>query len=147
LSKKDLPTTLVIVLIGFLKMKNNHKPIIFYDGECNICNHFVQLILSNRVDDNFFFSSLQSQTAKEHNIPRDIDSIIYFENNRAYIYSSAVIKSLDHLKFSYKILKIIWLTPKPIRDLGYRLFAKNRHRFLKSSCRILTEEEHTFFLP
>ncbi len=45
-------------------MKKEMHPIIFFDGMCSVCNHFVDFVLKRdtRV---FLFASLQGSTAQE----------------------------------------------------------------------------------
>mmetsp|Transcript_19775 Transcript_19775/g.22096 ORF Transcript_19775/g.22096 Transcript_19775/m.22096 type:complete len:149 (+) Transcript_19775:404-850(+) len=86
------------------------------------------------------FSPIQTNFAQElcqqYGMPADVSTAILFtfdnDNNTCipYIESDSILRMLTYLQFPYFVLGYIglYLTPKIIRDLGYRLFAKNRGR-------------------
>ena len=57
------------------------KFIVFYDGECGFCNHWVQWILEKDTKDKFLFSSLQSEFGQkflnDRNLPNEIFDTLY----------------------------------------------------------------------
>ena len=64
---------------------------------------------------------------------QEIDSVILIRKGTPYYYSSAGIRCLLYMKLWWKIIfPFAWIVPLPIRDMVYKLFAKNRHRFFKS---------------
>ena len=65
---------------------------------------------------------------------QDADSVYLIRNGNAYIRSAAGIRCLLYMKWYYKMwFPLFWLIPLPIRDLGYRVIAKYRHKFFKRS--------------
>lgn len=44
--------------------ENDTRPVLLYDGVCNMCNGFVNLFLDVDKDEKFRFSALQSQTGR-----------------------------------------------------------------------------------
>jgi len=108
--------------------------IVFYDGDCGLCNRSVSLIYKNDPDGIFHFMPLQSPRAER----------LLNEHGR----SNAVIvilKNLTHSIFNL-FATLLHLVPKKMRDIGYNFIAKNRHRFLKHTCALPPPEVNARFL-
>ena len=124
--------------------------IILMDGDCSICQGSVQFIMK-RDQGEFYFASLQSEIGqhlvKQHQLEH-VDSVILIDDNRAYIYSSAVLKITRKLGFPWKLCSILSIIPTFIRNPIYHVIAKNRHRFQskKTECPLLTKEQRGRFL-
>lgn len=129
-----------------------HKKIIFFDGVCNLCNHSVQTVIRFDRKKIFYFAALQSTFAMRffnaHNFSRLSDSIIYWDGNKFYEQSDAALKISRHLAFPANLLLIFFISPKPLRDWGYRLIARNRYKWFgrKNSCMIPSPELKNRFL-
>jgi predicted DCC family thiol-disulfide oxidoreductase YuxK len=80
----------------------------------------------------FEFVSFQSEQAKHlltgFNYPQDMSSIIFIERGRCFIKSSAVIRIVSTLGGIWAFYNVFLLVPRPLRDLGYDLVARNRYR-------------------
>ena len=125
--------------------KTQDKPIIFFDGVCNLCNSSVQFILKKDTNNVFLFSSLQSDAAKgillQYNLENfDLSSIILVENNVIYQKSTAVLKIAKRLTGISKYTYVFIIVPKFIRDGVYSLIAKNRYKWFgkRDSCMLPT---------
>src|SRR5690606_24969352 len=60
----------------WLKAKKQSDLIVFYDGECGVCNGFVQFILKNSI--HIKFAPLQGESAKQKlpiELTNDLDTI------------------------------------------------------------------------
>jgi predicted DCC family thiol-disulfide oxidoreductase YuxK len=132
---------------------NLDKPVIFFDGVCNLCNASVQFIIKKDSKKNFMFSSLQSDAAqaillqnKLENL--DFDTIILLEDGIIYDKSTAILKILRKLSGLYKLGYIFIVVPKFIRDFVYKIISKNRYKWFgkRDSCMIPTEELKLRFL-
>lgn len=132
-------------------MQNEIK-IIFFDGVCNLCNSSVDFIVRHEISKAFFFSSLQSEFAKEFfklkNKDLSYESIILFESDNFHIKSDAALRISRFLKWPWKGLKWGVFLPRILRDKVYELIAKNRYRWFgqKETCRFPTNEELSYFL-
>lgn len=119
---------------------NTQNPILLFDGDCKICNFWVQFIQKRKTKNKFEFVPLQSQKGNlllaDYKINSSIDSIVFILKNKAYIKSNAAFQIIKQFGFLWKVLLIFWLVPRPIRDWGYDKIAKNRHRFFatKNEC-------------
>ncbi len=134
---------------------NSNKPIIFFDGVCNLCNQTVQEILYRDFDGVFQFASLQSPIGQafleNKNLPTNaFDSfIIAYPDGQYFMKSDAFLHVLKGLGGKYAFLeKIISLIPKVIRDLVYSWVARNRYRWFgkEESCALPRPEWKGRFL-
>ena len=69
------------------------KPIILFDGICNLCNGAVQFIIRHDPDGKFLFASLQSETGqqllKQYNLPAtDFTSFTLVQDDTVYTKST-----------------------------------------------------------
>jgi len=114
-------------------------PILLYDGVCGLCNRLVQFILRRDPEGVFRFASLQSALAAgilaRHGADaRDLDTVYVVLNagqadEQLLPRSDAVIFILQQLGGIWRPAAfVIRLVPRPLRDWGYRLVARNRYR-------------------
>lgn len=128
------------------------KHIIFFDGNCMLCNSFISLMAKKKIRSLFFCdinSSMASQILADYsftNLPQN--TIYFFTDNKLYSKSTAVLKILGLLGPISKIsARFLLIFPVFMRDGAYTLVAKNRYRFLKkTSCYKPTAEEQKMFL-
>jgi len=127
--------------------------IIFYDGECGFCNSSVQWILKRDTHQIFHFASLQSAYAQQRlpqsGIVINLDTIILEKNATTfYTKSDAIIEILSQLESGKKWAKLLKLCPRFLRNIGYSLFAKIRHKIQGTSnnCMLLNEVQKKQFL-
>ncbi len=127
--------------------------VILFDGVCNFCNSTINFVIEHDEKDIYKFASLQSDIGQEylkkHNLPLDdFDTFVLIDDGKFYVSSTAALLVAKDLNSIVKYLYIFLLIPRPIRDMVYKLIAKNRYSiFGKSdSCRIPTEKEKNKFL-
>lgn len=134
------------------------KHLVFYDGECGLCDRAVQFILNHDIKELFDFAPLQGSTAEEKlkNLPpqvRNKDSLILIENYQSqdstvYILGKGALRVCWLLGGIWTIPGMISFLPSPLYDWGYRFVAKNRHRFFQNtSCIAPKKEARHRFLP
>ena len=128
------------------------RPVVFYDGECGLCSRFVDFCLNHDRRQLLHYAPLQGETA-ESRLPaefRQLDTVVFGEGDRLLVRSSAVVAVLKKLGGVWRAAAAaLWLVPKPLRDIGYRLVAANRSRLpgLNQTCRLPTAEESARLLP
>jgi predicted DCC family thiol-disulfide oxidoreductase YuxK len=123
------------------------QQIIFYDGQCKVCNFAVGFVIRHDRKNKFRFSSLQSDAAINslHGIrinKQNPESIVYREGEKIYQGSTAVLKILKRLGGGWKLLYSLVIIPAPLRDRVYNWFARNRYRWfgLNSTCPVIPRE-------
>jgi predicted DCC family thiol-disulfide oxidoreductase YuxK len=110
------------------------KAVIFYDGQCKLCNLAVGFVIRRDRTNRFRFSSLQSDTAAEALPGIQIDkqypeSIVYLRRGKIYQHSGAVLRICKDLGRGWQLLYVFIIVPAPLRDLVYRYIARNRYRW------------------
>jgi len=129
-------------------------PVLLYDGECGVCTRSIQWILRHERSQTLRFAALQSQVGKHlirrANIPENIDSLIWVQQPagelQARIWSGAVIEALRYVRGPWSTLALMRFIPRPLRDFGYRLFARHRLTFSPKACLLPTPETRARFL-
>jgi predicted DCC family thiol-disulfide oxidoreductase YuxK len=130
----------------------NDKPVILFDGVCNLCSGSVQFILKRDKEKRFLFASLQSaygqKTLAQFNLPLDnFNSFILYQDGKIFSKSTGALKMFSLLS-GWGWVKIFWIVPKFIRDAVYNLIANNRYKWFgkKEECMIPTKELKERFL-
>jgi predicted DCC family thiol-disulfide oxidoreductase YuxK len=116
------------------------QAILFYDGDCPLCNRVVTFILTHEKDSKILFSALDTAAANEFlskhpSYKREDDTVYFFDGNQLYSKSTAVLKLLPFLKGYVFVLRLGWLLPRSMRDSVYDFVAKRRQRIFKE-CRV-----------
>jgi len=119
-------------------MKNNSEKILLFDDKCNVCCLSASFV--KKRNKNIILDSLYSEKGKsllkEHNIKQD--SAVFIENNKAYTYSTAVLRVLKNLKKPWNFLYCLIILPEKFRNFLYKLFSRYRYKIYKrmNSCRV-----------
>jgi predicted DCC family thiol-disulfide oxidoreductase YuxK len=116
------------------------QAILFYDGDCALCNRVVTFILNHEKESKILFSALDTAAAneflsKDPSYKREEDTVYFFDGNQLYSKSTAVLKLLPFLKGYLFVLRLGWLFPKGLRDKIYDEVAKRRQRIFKE-CKV-----------
>jgi predicted DCC family thiol-disulfide oxidoreductase YuxK len=129
------------------------RPIVLFDGVCNLCNRLVQFIIKKDKKKQFLFASLQGKTGQEilkkSNLPaNDFHSFILVEGDRIYTRSTAALKMMRKLSGGWKLLYGFIIVPAFIRNVVYNWIARNRYKWYgrKEECMIPTPELKERFL-
>lgn len=134
----------------WLKRKGD-EGILFFDGVCNLCNHFIDTIVGMIDQDTLKIAPLQGETAQKELAGKSLpDSIIYYRGDVCLEKSDAVIAIGERIGGFHRLCAIIIrMIPRSIRDWGYDFVARNRYKIFgeKDTCRLPTKEEQDLFLP
>ena len=123
--------------IGGINM-NSERDILLLDGDCGLCNKlaiFLDKRLGNGKD--IAYRAILSHEGQEliTTFPQkqqDADTVYLLRNGKSYIRSAAGIRCLLYMKWYYRMwFPILWIIPFPLRDIGYRIIAKYRHKIFK----------------
>lgn len=132
------------------------KDVIFFDGVCNLCDGFVHFVIDRDPAERFTFVSFQSAAAHrllaEHKRPLPVSglpSTIYLlRNGQFYQRSEAILLVLEQLNSGWRHAARLRYLPRPLRDWGYELVARNRYRIMgrEQACRMPTPALRARFL-
>jgi predicted DCC family thiol-disulfide oxidoreductase YuxK len=126
---------------------------VLFDGVCNLCNGFVQFIITRDPDARFRFAALQSDAAAA--LLRDAgvtpplpDSLVLVEDGRVYFRSAAALRVARRLRFPWPIAYGLVVVPRVIRDRIYDYVAAHRYRWFgrRESCMVPTPDLKRRFL-
>lgn len=131
----------------------DEKPVVLFDGVCNLCTGAVQFIIERDPTGVFRFASLQSEAGQEllarFDLPTDdFDSFVLVEGNDYYTKSSAALRVAKRLGGAYALLYPFRFVPRVIRDGVYDLVADHRYQVFgrKEQCMMPTPELESRFL-
>jgi predicted DCC family thiol-disulfide oxidoreductase YuxK len=122
------------------------KPMVIYDGVCNLCHGFVRFVLKHEKKAQIHFVAFQhldeplkTKLAKSN---FENSSVVFIHNNKTYFYSTAALRIAGFLKFPFNFLQVFFLVPPFIRNAVYRFIAANRYKWFgkKDACPIPPKE-------
>lgn len=137
-------------------IQQNNAPIILFDGVCNLCNGFVNLLI--RIDKKaaLRFMPLQSGKIEKitvltpvmNDLPINLSTVILVEGEKISLKSNAVLRTAAYLPWPWKVLKYFSFLPNKMRDSIYDFIAKHRYRWFGKSnqCMIPTPDVQKRFL-
>lgn len=123
------------------------KPIIFFDGECGLCDRSVRFLLKIDQNNSLIFAPLQGKTAKERlsilcQNAMEKNSIILLEDNpeaknKIYLRGKAILRIFWLIGGRWKLLGFFSFLPTFLADAIYRLVARHRHSIFKNPSKSL----------
>jgi predicted DCC family thiol-disulfide oxidoreductase YuxK/uncharacterized membrane protein YphA (DoxX/SURF4 family) len=129
--------------------------IVLYDGECGLCDYWVQFVLKHDRKKAIRFAPLQSNVGRElagiqADQPTDLSTVVLWVNGRLFRRSDAACILLRQLGLPWSLGgTALALIPPALRNAGYSFIAAHRHAwfpFHGASCRLGTSEEKKRFL-
>lgn len=137
-----------------LKKVKKPLPIVFFDGECNLCNGFVQFVLQHEKKPQFSFAPLQGTTArrmlrgKPDFSGKNSKTIYLIKEGKYYAKSAAFLRIVAGLEGVWKITAVLLIIPPFLRNIVYDLISANRKRIwgTTKSCWVMTPEVEQRFL-
>ena len=130
-------------------------PIIFFDGVCGLCHASVDWVLHRDQRQVFRFAPLQGETARSRlaGSPDDttlLKTVVLCVDGHVYRKSAAVVRILQRLgPLCWCAGTLLWMIPRPLRDLGYSVVSRYRYRWFgkKETCRMPDPAERRRLLP
>jgi|FLYL01.1.fsa_nt_gi predicted DCC family thiol-disulfide oxidoreductase YuxK len=129
------------------------RPVVLFDGVCNLCNGLVAWIIRRDRRRRFLFAPLQSPAGRrlqdEYGLAHGpLDTLILVEGRRAYRRSSAVLRILRRLGPPYNVAGLLLAVPQPLRDAAYGFIARRRYRWFgrRNECMVPGPEVRSRFL-
>lgn len=124
-------------------------PIVVFDGDCVMCNGFLDWLLQIDRLALFRVAPLQSETARclLPPLPQNPEdwSIYVLDETGLYSQSEAVLQILRRLGGIWALLSAYGGVPVAFRDVIYRVVARNRYHILgkRDRCRLPSEQERS----
>lgn len=150
-------------------MELTDSPVIFYDGDCGLCNGFVGFTLARDSHGLFRFASLQGETFAARirkAVPAGADpdrsgagfpggagtamaSMVLWDGAAMHYKSEAVLRAIERLGGPWTLARPLRALPRPWRDSVYDLVARNRYRWFGKggACPLPAPAARNRFLP
>jgi len=118
---------------GSAYFQDDKRPVILFDGVCNLCNGGVNFVLQWDSSAKLRLAALQSEAGKQllersNRSRNDISSIVFVEDDKSYIKSEAVLRIAEYLQVPFPLLaQFFFPFPLLIRDTVYDQVAANRY--------------------
>jgi predicted DCC family thiol-disulfide oxidoreductase YuxK len=131
------------------------RPVVLFDGVCNLCNASVLFVIDRDPRGRFAFAPLQGDEAGALLRQRGYDtdpenpaSILLVEGDRVYDRSTAALRIARRLSGLWPALSLLMAIPRPLRDAAYDWAARRRYRWFGrlDACRLPTPELRSRFL-
>ena len=131
--------------------------IILFDSLCNLCNGWSSFVLKHDTSATFTLCRVQSAAGQQLltrlGLPLDsYETMIYLETGKGglqpYCRSEAILRIAAQLPWPWRLLTLIRLLPRFLRDWIYDLVARNRYRLFgqRQECRVPAAGERRRFL-
>ena len=113
--------------------------LLLLDGGCGLCHGLARWMAPRIAPDRsiqFLDRSSSEGRAAMEALPKTVqglDTVVLVRDGKAHVRSAAAIRCLLHLRWWWRMwFPLLWLVPRPLRDLAYRGVAANRHRFFRA---------------
>jgi len=133
--------------------KPEPRPIILFDGVCNLCNGWVRFVIRRDPTCIFRFAAQQSPGGRaiiqnRLNGSEDLSSVILLADHAIYVESDAVLQILARLGPPWSWAAFLRIIPRPIRDALYRFIARHRYQWLGRSevCQVPSADIRSRFI-
>ena len=127
--------------------------VVIFDGVCNLCAHSVKFILNHEAEPKLRFVAMQSPAGarmmREFGFsPEDAKTFVLVADGRPHVKSDAAVRVARYLRGAWKLLGVVRVLPRPIRDWAYDVVARNRYRWFgrAESCMVPTAEIRARFI-
>jgi predicted DCC family thiol-disulfide oxidoreductase YuxK len=151
----DMPWFGTIFLILYTRLRKASETIVFYDGECGVCDNLVQTLLKKSKVKNFYAplygDTYKSKLLGDEDVDLSMNDSFYvqvsFENFDVVLKGSqAFFYVISHTE-KLRILSILVFIPSIITDVGYYFFSSVRKKIAKSLvCGLPTMEDRKYLL-
>ena len=128
-------------------------PVVFYDGNCGLCDRFIRFLIRIDKHRRLRYSTLQGETAKQViGSPEgswDTWSVQLLDSDGLFERSQAALRTIAHVGGIWRAARWLLIVPRPIRDGVYRFVATHRYRWFgkTDTCMVPTPALRERFLP
>lgn len=130
-----------------LPKSKTERPIVLFDGECEMCSTIVQFVIKRDPQGTLLFAAQQSEAgqallARYGLLEQSLDTFVYIHQEQVFTHSTAALQLTKRLNRLWPLCYGLMIIPRPLRDVVYRYVAKNRYKWFgkKESCFIPTPE-------
>ncbi|CAI6001800.1 unnamed protein product [Closterium sp. NIES-64] len=141
--------------IGDQFFESDLRPVVLFDGVCNLCNKWVNFLLDYDPHGNLRFASLQGDSGKAllrraGRDENDHSDIVLVAHNKAYFGSDAILQIFSRLKPPFPLLAAAGhITPHALHNFIYKNVSESRYTLFgkADACRLFDPRFGQRFLP
>lgn len=125
------------------------RPLLIFDGDCNLCSGVVDFIIRRDPSARFLFTTNSSPLVSSLGIDSStLNTVVLVYQNHLYTRSDAILRVCAEMGWPWKSAIVFRLIPKFVRDALYLLVARWRYRVFgkRKSCRVPSENERNRFV-
>ena len=128
-------------------------PVLFFDGECGLCNHSVRWLLVRDQRRVLSFAPLQGELAAQQLPPLasndQIWSVALWDHDGVHFESDAALRAVASLGGMWWLARFLLVVPRVIRNGVYRFIARSRICWFGRIhfCALLSAEDRARLLP
>jgi predicted DCC family thiol-disulfide oxidoreductase YuxK len=125
-------------------------PVIYYDGYCGLCDRFIGFVLARDRKGRYRYAPLSGETARgRFGDPEQPQTVILEEAGTVRVRSDAALAIVAGLGGGWKLVQLLRIIPRPVRDWVYDLIARHRFEWFgrRAECRIPAPDHRERFLP
>jgi predicted DCC family thiol-disulfide oxidoreductase YuxK len=127
-------------------------PLVFYDGQCGLCDRSVRWLLRRDRDGRLRFAPLQGTTAAAllaYGPRSNLTTLVLLDKDGVHVRSEAAIRAVIHLGGAWRLAHVLRSVPRRMRDRAYDLVARRRHRWFGrvEHCHLPEPDQRSRFLP
>lgn len=120
----------------------NTESWLMFDGVCNLCDGFVNLVADNDSERRVKFGAQQKheELLRRVGAPVDLSTVVLIQGDTFYTKSTAALRTMALMDWPWSAVAAAHALPQPLRDFGYDLVAKYRYKVFGKveSCRVPT---------
>ena len=139
--------------IARLNLPEVAPPVLFFDGECGLCNHTVRWLIARDRQRVLRFAPLQGRLAAQKRVVLPADypdwGVALWDEDGIHYESDATLRAVGRLGGVWRLAHALLLIPRAIRNGVYRFIARNRIRWFGQveSCALILPEDRDRLLP
>lgn len=115
------------------------KMMILFDGECILCDSFINFVIKRDKKQKFQLAYLQSKLAGKFDISQNLDTVILVKNGRIYQKSSAILRIIKELGGLWCLAILLLLIPGIARDFCYDFIGNRRYKWFGKKDKCITD--------
>ena len=120
------------------KLDLKNKNIVFYDGQCALCDKAIQFLLRRDKKELLYFAMLQEDFSRDYLAEYGIDTdqlktFIYSRKGKVFSKSDAALEAFRDISIAGKFFNVFKIVPRFIRNGIYDWVAKNRYKWFGQS--------------
>ena len=130
------------------------ETLVIFDTNCVLCSSFVQFVLRHERRPDIIFvnawSAAGADYAARHGLSvKDLnETFLVISGDKGFVKSQATFKIIEHLRWPWKLLHVLRIVPRSVRDAVYSLISRNRYKWFgyKEACFVVASHQNHRFI-